>query len=231
MVEIRAGVKRLGGHEPVQYVIGEWDFRELKLRTDSRALIPRPETEQLVGLVLESPVWRCAESPVVVDIGTGTGAILLSLAAEAGDGTFIGVDISKPALALAEENALRCGLERKVTFRLGDGLDGFMPGSLDLIVSNPPYIRSEIVDGLKKHIREFEPRSALDGGSDGLDVLRRIICSAVVVLRPQGWIYFEIGDDQGDSVKKLLEDSGFSQVGISRDYSDRIRFACGCLPG
>lgn len=231
LVGIRAGIKRLGTQEPVQYVIGEWDFRTVTLRTDSRALIPRPETEQLVDLVLASPVWRRVESPVVVDIGTGTGAIILSLGVEARRGTFIGVDVSEPALALAQENAVRCGLTKKITFRIGDALDGFMPGSLDLIVSNPPYIASEIVDGLEKHIREFEPRSALDGGPDGLDILRRIICSAVVALRPQGWIYFEIGDDQGDSVRKMLEDSGFSQVGITRDYSSRIRFACGCLPG
>lgn len=231
LVKIRAGIKRLGAHEPVQYVLGEWDFRELTLRTDSRALIPRPETEQLVGLVLESPVWRCVNSPVIVDVGTGTGAIVLSLAKESSGGTFIGVDVSRPALALAGENAILCGLAGKVTFRFGDGLDGFTPGSLDLIVSNPPYIASEVVDGLEKHVREFEPRSALDGGPDGLDILRRIICSAVIVLRPQGWIYFEIGDEQGSSVKKLLEDSGFSHVGIIRDYSGRIRFASGCLPG
>jgi len=231
LTKIRAGIKQLARHEPIQYVIGEWDFRELTLRVDSRALIPRPETEQLVGLALASPVWQRVKSPVVVDIGTGTGAIILSLAMEAGDGTFIGVDISDSALSLAQENAIRCGLAKKVSFRLGDGLDGFMPGSLDLIVSNPPYIASEVVDGLEKHIRDFEPRSALDGGPDGLDILRRIICSAVVVLRPQGWIYFEIGDEQGTSIRKILEDFGFSQVCISCDYSNRVRFACGCLPG
>lgn len=231
LTEIRAGLRRLAAHEPVQYVIGEWDFRQLTLRTDPRALIPRPETEQLVSLALESPVWRRVKSPVVVDVGTGTGAIILSLASEAPGGTFTGIDISEPALSLATENAIRCGLGESVTFRLGDGLDGFTPGSLDLVVSNPPYIASEIVDGLERHIREFEPRSALDGGRDGLDILRRIICSAVIVLRPQGWIYFEIGDEQGKSMEKLLEGAGFSHIEIGRDYSNKVRFASGCWPG
>ncbi len=228
LVVLRAGLKRLTAGEPIQYVLGTWEFRDLTLKTDSRALIPRPETEQLVDWALTSPIWQ-RENPTVIDVGTGTGCIILSLAHAKTNGTFIGIDISENTLTLARENAQQCGLSQRVSFRQGDGCGAFQPGSVDLIVSNPPYIASKVVDGLERHILEHEPRLALDGGVDGLDIIRSITLAAVMVLRAGGEIYFEIGHDQGRPVARLLEQSGFRDVEIRRDYSRRIRFARGVL--
>lgn len=221
---LRRGMMRLVAGEPIQYVLGVWEFRALELAVDRRALIPRPETEQLVDLVLASPQAQ-AERPLVVDVGTGTGCIALSLAKEMRGGVFVGLDISEEALALARENARRNGLADKVMFAPCDGCGEFDPGSVDILVSNPPYIASKVVDGLDPRIRNHEPRLALDGGPDGLDVYRAFITDAVMVLKPGGALFFEIGDDQGRALRTMLEDAGFLQVEIRRDWAGKDRFA------
>ena len=222
---LRRGIQRVAGGEPVQYVLGQWDFRALTLNVDKRALIPRPETELLVDLVLRSETVKNAPKPLVVDVGTGSGCIILSLAKEMRDGVFVGLDISAGALALAAENAARCGLAGRVLFAESDGCGEFDPGSVDVLVSNPPYIASRVVDGLPRHIRDHEPRLALDGGADGLDVYRALVLDAVMVLKPGGGLFFEIGDDQGDALRDLLEGSGFADVRILKDYAGLDRFA------
>jgi len=194
---------------------------------DRRALIPRPETEQLVDLVLKSPQVRDAAKPLVVDVGTGSGCIILSLAKEMRDGVFVGLDISPDALALSKENAAFTGLESRVLFAESDGCGEFDPASVDVLVSNPPYIPSRVVDGLEPHIRDHEPRLALDGGPDGLSVYRALLLDAVMVLNPGGGVFFEIGDEQGPAIRELLEEYGFTGVAIIRDYSGRDRFATG----
>ena len=221
---LRRGMMRLVAGEPIQYVLGVWEFRALELAVDRRALIPRPETEQLVDLVLASPQAQAAR-PLVVDVGTGTGCIALSLAKEMRGGIFVGLDISEEALALARENARRNGLADKVMFAPCDGCGEFDPGSVDILVSNPPYIASKVVDGLDPRIRNHEPRLALDGGPDGLDVYRAFITDAVMVLKPGGALFFEIGDDQGRALRTMLEDAGFLQVEIRRDWAGKDRFA------
>jgi release factor glutamine methyltransferase len=213
----------------VQYVLGQWDFRTLTLKVDRRALIPRPETEQLVDLVLQSPQVRNGEKPLVVDVGTGTGCIILSLAKEMKDGVFVGLDISPEALTLARENALFTGLDGRVLFAESDGCGEFDPASVDVLVSNPPYIPSKVVDGLEPHIRDHEPRLALDGGPDGLDVYRSLLLDAVMVLKPGGGVFFEIGDEQGAAMRDLLEEYGFTHVGVVKDYAGKDRFATGTL--
>ena len=140
---MRRGMRRLVAGEPLQYVLGEWDFRTLTLKCDRRALIPRPETEELVTRVLRYLADNFKSTrPVVVDVGTGTGAIILSLAAECkSDAFFIGTDISADAIALAKKNASMLSLNGKVNFVVADGLDDFdEPESIDVLVSNPPYI-------------------------------------------------------------------------------------------
>jgi len=224
---LRRGLQRVAKGEPVQYVLGQWDFRTLTLKVDRRALIPRPETELLVDLVLKSPQVRQASKPLVVDIGTGTGCIILSLAKEMRDGVFVGVDISPEALSLARENAALTGLAERVLFAECDGCGEFDPASVDVLVSNPPYIPSHVVDGLEPHIREHEPRLALDGGPDGLDVYRSLLLDAVMVLKPGGGVFFEIGDEQGPAMRDLLEEFGFTDVTIAKDYSGKDRFATG----
>jgi release factor glutamine methyltransferase len=226
---LRRGLQRVAKGEPVQYVLGQWDFRKLTLKVDRRALIPRPETEQLVDLVLKSAQVRANVKPLVVDVGTGTGCIILSLASEMRDGVFVGLDISPEALTLAKENATFTGLEGRVLFAESEGCGEFDPASVDVLVSNPPYIPSHVVDGLEPHIRDHEPRLALDGGPDGLDVCRSLLLDAVMVLKPGGGVFFEIGDEQGPAMREMLEEYGFTDVAIIKDYSGRDRFATGIL--
>ena len=222
---MRRGVMRLAAGEPVQYVIGEWDFRRLTLKCDRRALIPRPETEELVTRVLK---WlKGRENPFVIDVGTGTGAIILSIAKEfEGDGAFLGTDISEDAINLANENAARTGLAERVRFAVMDGLDDFdEPGMIDAIVSNPPYIASSICETLDRRVRDFEPRLALDGGAEGLDFYDRYLQDALNLLKPNGAVFFEIGDDQGKAVADLMQSYGFTEIRIEKDYAGHDRYA------
>ena len=227
---MRRGMRRLAEGEPLQYVLGEWDFRTLTLKCDPRALIPRPETEELVTRALAR--LKGAEMPFVVDVGTGTGAIILSLAREfKGPGVFLGTDVSPDAIALAQENAARCGLAERVKLVIADGLDDFdEPGVVDLIVSNPPYVCSAVCDTLDPRVRDHEPRLALDGGSEGLDFYDRYLGDALNILKPGGAILFEIGEDQGEAVRKLMFDYGFDDIRIERDWAGHDRYASANLP-
>ena len=227
---MRRAMARLVKGEPLQYVLGEWDFRTLTLKCDRRALIPRPETEELVERVLKHlKSLPSSGNPLVVDVGTGTGCITLSLAKECARGIFLGTDISPEAVALARENAERCALGGRAKFAVADGLDEFDPESVDVIVSNPPYVTTAECDTLDPRVRDFEPRMALDGGVSGLDFYERYISDAVAVLKPGGAVFFEIGESQGESVRRLLTEWGFSEIRIEKDLSGRDRFASGLL--
>lgn len=228
---VRRGLQRLAKGEPLQYVIGEWDFRTLTLGCDRRALIPRPETEELVTRVLRH--LATCERPVVVDVGTGTGAIILSLAKEyARPAVLIGTDISEDAIALAKENAARCALDGRVNFVVADGLDDFdEPECLDVIVSNPPYIERAVCDTLDPRVRDHEPRLALDGGETGLDFYDRYLSDALNLLKPGGAVFFEIGENQGEALRKLMIGYGFSDVRIEQDYAGHDRYASAVLKG
>lgn len=224
---MRRAMARLVKGEPVQYVLGEWDFRRLTLKCDRRALIPRPETEELVTRVLK----HLGDGMTVVDVGTGTGAIALSLAAEfKGEATIIATDVSEEAIALAKENAAKCGLAGRVTFVVMDGLDEFdEPECVDILVSNPPYIESAVCATLDPRVRDFEPRLALDGGVRGLDFYDRYLADALNLLKPGGRVFFEIGEGQGAAVAKLMGDYGFSDIAIEKDYAGHDRYALATL--
>lgn len=229
---MRRGMKRLSSGEPVQYVLGEWDFRTLTLKCDRRALIPRPETEELVSRVLAFLAARDATRRFTVDVGTGTGAIILSLARELkGDGVFLGTDLSEQAISLARENALRCGLDGKVRFAVADGLDDFdEPGIVDVIVSNPPYIESAVCETLDPRVRDWEPRMALDGGVSGLEFYERYLSDAFNLLRGGGAVFFEIGENQGEAVSRLMFEYGFEDIRVEKDYAGHDRYASARLP-
>ena len=227
---LRRGMARLAAGEPVQYVLGEWDFRTLTLACDRRALIPRPETEELVTRVLAFARARASGRPFVVDVGTGSGCIILSLAREMADGIFLGIDISPDAIALATENAARCGLSDKVRFAVADGLDDFdEPETIDILVSNPPYIPTADCAALDPRIRNFEPMGALDGGPEGLDFYERFIVDALNLLRRGGGLFFEIGDGQGPALEHMLFDAGFHAIKIEKDYAGHDRYASAIL--
>lgn len=230
---MRRGMARLVKNEPIQYILGEWDFRRLTLKCDSRALIPRPETEGLVSLVLDHLKRSYAgQKPFVVDVGTGTGAIILSIASECkGEGIFLGTDISEDAVSLARENAALCGLEDRASFVVMDGLDDFdEPQSVDIIVSNPPYIESDVCETLDPRVKDFEPRLALDGGTNGLDFYDRYLADALNLLKSGGSVFFEMGDTQGEALEHLMQGYGFSDIKILKDLSGRDRYAVAMLP-
>lgn len=225
---MRRAMRRLVAGEPLQYVLGEWDFRTLTLKCDQRALIPRPETEELVTRVLKWLKGNPSGEPrFIVDVGTGTGAIILSLAAEyEGPAVFLGTDVSEAAVSLAKENAAKCALDGRVKFSVMDGLDDFdEPEVIDVLVSNPPYIESAVCETLDPRVRDFEPRLALDGGVSGLDFYDRYLADALNVLKPGGAVFFEIGGNQGDAVAKLMEGYGFSDIRVEKDYSGHDRYA------
>ena len=229
---MRRGMTRLAGGEPVQYVLGEWDFRHLTLTCDRRALIPRPETEELVGRVLKFlQGGSCpSERPLVVDVGTGSGCIALALASEYPDADYLGIDISADAVALARENAVRCGLAESVRFAVADGLDDFdEPESVDVLVSNPPYVPTAECAVLDPRIRMFEPMNALDGGLEGLDFYERLTVDALNLLKSGGGLFFEIGDGQGPALEKMLFDAGFNDIRIEKDYAGHDRYASATL--
>lgn len=235
---MRRGMKRLVDGEPIQYVLGEWDFRSLTLKCDRRALIPRPETEELVTRVLKhlqtlqtSQIFQTSK-PFIVDVGTGTGAIILSLAKEfRGEAMFLGTDVSEDAIALAQENAAACGLAGRVKFAVADGLDDFdEPGIVDVIVSNPPYIETATCETLDLRVKDWEPRLALDGGVTGLDFYDRYLGDALNILKPGGAVFFEIGENQGEALRKLMFDYGFENITVEKDFGGHDRYASATLP-
>ena len=229
---MRRAMRRLVAGEPLQYVLGEWDFRTLTLKCDPRALIPRPETEELVTRVLKWLKENPSDEPrFIIDVGTGTGAIILSLAAEyKGPAVFLGTDVSEAAVSLAKENAAKCALDGRVKFTVMDGLDDFdEPEVVDVLVSNPPYIESAVCETLDPRVKDFEPRLALDGGAGGLDFYDRYLADALNILKPGGAVFFEIGENQGDAVAKLMEGYGFSDIRIEKDYSGHDRYASAVL--
>lgn len=206
--------ERISGR-PLWYCVGDTDFYGYRIKTDERALIPRPETELLV----ENALKYIDETKTVLDLCTGSGAIAVAVSKETG-ATVYASDLSVDALKLAKENEELNNA--KIEFVLSDMFETFDTEKFDVIISNPPYIRSEDIKGLQREIREFEPLMALDGGEDGLHFYRVIAKNAKNYLKPHGMLFLECGAGQAEDVKNLLTD--FSQVEIIKDYEnvDRI---------
>ena len=156
----------------------------------------------------------------------------MSLAKEfAGEAVFLGTDVSEDAIALARANAARCGISERVKFAVADGLDDFdEPQSVDVIVSNPPYVESAACAALDPRVRDFEPRLALDGGADGLAFYDRYLGDAVNLLKPGGAVFFEIGESQGAALRRLMADYGFENVVLEKDFAGHDRYASATLP-
>ncbi len=211
----RALVARRATREPLQYVLGEWGFRRLTLGVDARALIPRPETETLVGRALE--LLRDVAEPRVLDVGTGAGPIALAIADEHPGAVVTGIDISRDALELAQENADRIGVS--VDLREHDFRTGLPDGPWDAVIANPPYIDPRDGASLQPEVRDFEPSLALFGTS----AYAAIVPAALAVLSPGGVIVLEVGDDQAGAIAILVETSGFVDVIVTRDLGGRER--------
>jgi len=221
-------IQRRIQREPVAYIVGEKGFWSLDLKVTPDVLVPRPETEVLVETALSIIPPAPASKPfTVLDLGTGSGAIVLALARERLGHGFYGVDNSHKALAVAQDNAGRYELDAAVTFLLGNWFDavGDRHGHFDLIISNPPYISSRDLEELPIEVSQYEPRAALDGGPDGLDAIRLIIERAAAHLSPGGWLLFEIGYDQRAEVERLMAAStSYADVTVIKDHSgfDRV---------
>lgn len=202
---------------PLQYAIGEREFYNIRLKVDKRALIPRFETEIIVDYLIKSKMKK----DIILDIGTGSGAIAISLAKNIENTFVIGSDIEDNALSLALENKEFTGIEN-VDFVKSD-LFNNIKGKFDLIISNPPYINKKDYESLDKELY-FEPKSALYGGCDGLDFYRGIIKNSSKYLNNKGHLVFEIGYDQKNILNRLLKDEGFVNIENIKDFNDFDRF-------
>ncbi|MDA0336490.1 MAG: peptide chain release factor N(5)-glutamine methyltransferase [bacterium] len=223
--------QRLTGR-PLQYITGDAGFRLLDLQVDERVLVPRPETEILV----EEALAFLGEQPAgeVLDVGCGSGAIAVSIARECQAARVLATDLSAPALAVARGNAERHGVQDRIRFLCADLL---VPMGADArfaaIVSNPPYIASADIAALQPEVRDHEPHLALDGGVDGLDVIRRLVPLAAAHLLAAGRVFIEVGAGQSADVEALLCDAGFdsSTVSTRQDLAGIPRIVTGAIPG
>lgn len=216
--------RRVSG-EPLQYILGTQEFMSLEFKVTPDVLIPRADTETLVEYVLDKVKNKSA---TLIDIGTGTGCIPLSIAYYNKNAFVRGVDISEKALTVARENASRLGLGTRAVFEYCDIMTECPKGKYDVITSNPPYIKSDVIETLQTEVRDFEPRGALDGGADGLDFYRRITAAAPTLLKEGGTLVFEIGYDQGKAVSDLMS-ADFENVGIIKDLCGNDRVVTGEL--
>ncbi|MBI5286175.1 MAG: peptide chain release factor N(5)-glutamine methyltransferase [Deltaproteobacteria bacterium] len=234
---LRELIKQRTKRKPLQYIIGRQGFWSLELKVNANVLIPRPETELLVEETLKtvaSSQWSVVRekirnnspltthhSPLILDLCTGSGCIAIALAVELPNAMVYAVDKSEAALKVAMENAEEYKVADRITFLLGNPYQSLQGNHrFDLIVSNPPYIRSGDINGLQPEVRDYEPVSALDGGEDGLEVIRRIITDAPTYLKEKGWLILEVGAGQASVVETLIERTGaYTTPSIIKDYS------------
>ena len=215
--EYEIAVQKRAEHIPLQYIIGEQEFMGLRFKVNSNVLIPRQDTETLVEQVLKivKPGMK------VLDLCTGSGCVLISVLKNAPELTGMGSDISKTALLVAKENAKLHEVDAEwVRSDLFDNITE----TFDVIMANPPYIPTGAILSLMPEVRDFEPENALDGGADGLDFYRKIAGQVKDYLNPGGYVYMEIGYDQGEAVSELMRNAGFTEVEVIKDLArnDRV---------
>lgn len=222
MSEYQIALRKRAEHVPLQYIVGETEFMGLKFKVNSSVLIPRQDTETLVeeALKVVRPGMR------VLDLCTGSGCVIVSILHNVSDVEGYAVDISKQALNVAKENARLNDVP--VLFEHSDLFD-HVPGTFDVIVSNPPYICTDEIAKLMPEVRDFEPMEALDGKEDGLYFYRKIIGQCKQYLNPEGHLLFEIGYDQGQKVSALMREIGFHDVQVIKDLARKDRVVTGML--
>ncbi len=216
-------IRERAGRKPFQYILGEQEFWSLPFKVTPDVLVPRPETETLVETVLNTLKSRnpCSSRLTILDLCTGSGILAVVLAREIPESDIYAVDLSKAALSVAMDNARRHGVSDAITFLQGDLFAPLAKREtlFDVIVSNPPYVPSDILGGLSPEVKDYEPHLALDGGPDGLDIVRKIISDSPAYLRIGGWLFLEIGDGQGKEVLKELEKAEiFKHISLVRDH-------------
>ncbi|OJT16548.1 protein-(glutamine-N5) methyltransferase, release factor-specific [Archangium sp. Cb G35] len=228
LATFRALIERRMAGEPTQYLTGVREFYNRPFKVDARVLIPRPETELLVEAALHK---LPKDGPgLALDVCTGSGCIAISLAAERPQATVMATDLSADACALARENAQALGVAERVTVLQGNLYAPLPPDArFDVVVSNPPYIATTEIPTLSAEVRR-EPHMALDGGPDGLVLIRKVIEGARRVLKPGGLLAMEIGETQGEAVKALLQAAGYADARVEKDLERRDRLAFGTQP-
>jgi release factor glutamine methyltransferase len=228
LARFRELVKRRRAREPTAYILGEREFYGRSFRVDRRVLIPRPDTETLVEVALDRTrdrsMWMRA-----LDLCTGSGCVAITLARERRTSLFVATDASEDALEVARGNAQRLGAYN-VAFRQGDLFAAVDPSlRFDLVTANPPYIVDADMGALQPEIRDHEPRMALTGGRDGLEVVRRIVSGAPAHLVSGGWLALEVGFGEASATAELLAGAGFGQIEVRRDYARVERVVSGVL--
>ncbi|HEY8449557.1 MAG TPA: peptide chain release factor N(5)-glutamine methyltransferase, partial [Bacillota bacterium] len=232
LVQLEQLLQRRQQGEPIAYLVGKAEFWSLTLEVTPAVLIPRPETEHLVEVALSAlarmPGPGDGTRYLGADLGTGSGAIALALLSERDDLEMFAVDASQAALAVARRNARRCGLAPRVTFMAGNWceplLSAGLAGRLDLVVSNPPYVATIEAEKLPSEVRDFEPPLALFGGEDGCDAYRAILADVPRLLRPGGWLAFEVAPARASLVADLIRATGcFAEPELYTDYAGRLR--------
>jgi release factor glutamine methyltransferase len=224
-------VERASQDEPLAYIVGKTEFYSLELEITPDCMIPRPETELLVERAIEFLRTRSGKQ-LVCDLCTGSGCIAVAVAKNYLDAEIIATDISDAALKTAARNIERCQLQGRIKLLCGDLFEPIVPeldtGKFDLIVCNPPYVSAAEFEKLNKNVKDYEPRSALFAGDDGLDIFRRIIEKADNFLKPDAAIMLEVGYRQGRAVEELLEERGcFGQIAIEKDFDGNGRIVTG----
>jgi release factor glutamine methyltransferase len=219
LAPLRQLVRRRGQGEPLQHLLGTVEFGDHVFVSDKRALIPRPETEQLVEYLGD---LTFPQSPRILDVGTGSGVIILSLAARLPSAQLHAVDISEEALSLARENAERLGVGDRIQFSHSHLLDQIQ-GEFDLIVANLPYVAVSDAVQLSPELRH-EPAIALYGGEGGDELIRDLIAVAPPYLRPRGWLALEIGHGQSEALSRFLEEKNYHDIAVKKDYAGTPRF-------
>lgn len=218
-------VDRRSRREPISHILGRKGFWKIMVQVNAHVLTPRPETEVIVDHALRA--FEAAERFSVLDLGVGSGAILLAILAERPMARGLGVDVSEEALAVARENAANLGLEGRTALLRGDWTAGLAEAEFELVVANPPYVRTGDLAGLEPEVRDHEPRLALDGGEDGLRDYQLLAPEILRVLKPGGLLLVEIGADQGEAVCALFHDAGAQGVLVLKDLSNRDRVVTG----
>ena len=212
-------LQRRSKNEPIAYILEEKEFWSKKFKVSKDTLIPRPETELLIDKLLK--IYR-GKKISILDIGTGSGCIIISLLSSLTKSIGIGVDISKKAISVAKNNAFKYKLSNKVKF-FNKTIDDVFGKKFDLIVSNPPYIKRKDIKNLSDDIKRHEPRMALDGGNDGLDLIKKVIYKSKNILKIKGLLALEIGNEQIKKVSKILIDNNFRVKHVIKDYKNNVR--------
>ncbi|HXQ10885.1 MAG TPA: peptide chain release factor N(5)-glutamine methyltransferase [Caulobacteraceae bacterium] len=215
--------------EPISHILGRKGFWSIMLKVTSEVLTPRPESETLVELILRDLSEHRPFS--LLDLGVGSGALLLAILAERPAAKGLGIDISEAALAVARDNAANLGLAGRVALLRGDWTTGLPDGGFDVVVSNPPYVPTDEIAALAPEVRDHDPRLALDGGADGLASYRRLAPEIVRVLKPGGRFAVEVGHDQARAVEALFDEAGAVETATTRDLADRDRVVSGRRAG